>query len=363
MGRAVDQIQKLAVKHAGRGKFETLCEKIKQKYGESPWEVWEALQREAEMPAVEAPAPATEAAMMSRGTAVHVAAAKTAAQQVALEPTTGRSAPEPAVPDSAIISEIRQIYATYCPKTDRQVAKILSTFAGKEAELVEKVRKKYGTLPAATTTQPLSAPEEGEPPVPAPEPEAIPEFNEAAGFIVQPPGGDHSLDGDLGITRTWRGHHRERSDWEEDGWYKHVTLRPDGTYDWSYTTYNIDLYDYDRSEKATEAHGRWAMGLSGNITLDGVQGTRRQWDSFKEWTDGNPNYQGATRCSHAALLRALFFSFLQLCVPHAHSPGTQPTTHSTTCNVRSVAVDIALLGVSMWFYLCRERRHVDPCEA
>eukprot|EP01047_Picozoa_sp_COSAG01_P090302 COSAG01_NODE_22185_length_867_cov_3.688802_2_plen_70_part_01 len=43
------QIQKLATKHAGGREFETLCEKIKQKYGESPWEVWEALQREAEM--------------------------------------------------------------------------------------------------------------------------------------------------------------------------------------------------------------------------------------------------------------------------------------------------------------------------
>jgi hypothetical protein len=41
------QIQKLAAKHAGGGKFETLCGKMKQKYGESPREVWEAVQREA----------------------------------------------------------------------------------------------------------------------------------------------------------------------------------------------------------------------------------------------------------------------------------------------------------------------------
>jgi hypothetical protein len=41
------QIQKLAAKHTGGGKFETLCGKMKQKYGESPREVWEAVQREA----------------------------------------------------------------------------------------------------------------------------------------------------------------------------------------------------------------------------------------------------------------------------------------------------------------------------
>jgi hypothetical protein len=41
------QIQKLAAKHAGGGKFETLCGKMKQKYGESPKDMWDAVQMTA----------------------------------------------------------------------------------------------------------------------------------------------------------------------------------------------------------------------------------------------------------------------------------------------------------------------------
>ncbi len=197
--------------------------------------------------------------------------------------------------DPAVVSEIRQIYAMYCPKSDQEVAKILSRFVGREAELLVKVRQKYGALPAGTASPPpseISTSEEGVPPTPMPEPEEAPEFDLAAGFIAKPPSGDHSLDGEG--AQTWRAQHKERSDWEEDGWYKSVTLHPDGTYDWSYTTYNIDLYDYDRSSKVTEAHGQWTMQVPGEITLDGVQGTRREWDSFKEYLDGNPDFQGAS---------------------------------------------------------------------
>jgi hypothetical protein len=183
----------------------------------------------------------------------------------------------------------------YCPKSDQQVAQILSRFVGREVELLGKVRQKYGALPAGTalpTPSGVPTSEEGEPPTPAPEPEQEPEFDLAAGFIAKPPSGDHSLDGEG--AQTWRAQHKERSEWEENGWYKSVTLHPDGTYDWSYTTYNIDLYDYDRSTKVTEAHGQWTVQVPGQIRLDGVQGTRTEWDSFKEYLDGNPDYQGAT---------------------------------------------------------------------
>ena len=139
-------------------------------------------------------------------------------------------------------------------------------------------------------------------PEPQAEEEAPWELDVAGGFLAQPPGGDHRLDAEG--TQTWRCEHKDRSSWEEDGWYKRLTLRPGGAYDWSVTTYNIDLYDHDRRENVTEAHGRWAAGSDGTITLDGVQGTRTQWDSFKEHTQGNPNYQGATRCPVCATLWA-----------------------------------------------------------
>ena len=133
-----------------------------------------------------------------------------------------------------------------------------------------------------------------QPPHLAPEPqaeEASWRLDPAAGFLAMPPDGDHRLDAEG--TQKWRCEHRNRSTWEEDGWYKCLTLRQGGAYDWSETTYNIDLYDHDRIEKVTEAHGRWAADSDGTITLDGVQGTRRQWDSFKEYTLGNPDFQGA----------------------------------------------------------------------
>ena len=47
------------------------------------------------------------------------------------------------VPDSRIIAQIRQIYSTHCPKSDVDIAKILVSFAGKEAQLLQKVCAKY----------------------------------------------------------------------------------------------------------------------------------------------------------------------------------------------------------------------------
>ena len=82
--------------------------------------------------------------------------------------------------DPAVVSEIRQIYAMYCPKSDEEVAKILSRFVGKQEELLEKVRQKYGTLPAPTAPAHIFT-EEGEPP--QPEPEEASRFDLGAGFI------------------------------------------------------------------------------------------------------------------------------------------------------------------------------------
>eukprot|EP01047_Picozoa_sp_COSAG01_P054083 COSAG01_NODE_5867_length_3982_cov_7.929178_6_plen_319_part_00 len=69
-------------------------------------------------------------------------AASLAAAAAAPKALCGPTAPaDPRV--VAEIAEIRQIYSTHSPKSDEDVARILASFRGREAQLLQKVRKKY----------------------------------------------------------------------------------------------------------------------------------------------------------------------------------------------------------------------------
>jgi len=110
------------------------------------------------------------------------------------------------------------------------------------------------------------------------------------GFLVErSASGVYEIDAEG--TNTWTKEHTEKSDWHEKGEAQRLTLKPTGRYDWWEKSYDIDLYDHDRSETITEAHGTWSR-TAGTVSLEGVQGSQAKWDSFKEYLDGNPNFQG-----------------------------------------------------------------------
>jgi hypothetical protein len=78
---------------------------------------------------------------------------------------------------------------------------------------------------------------------------------------------------------------------EETGWSKTLKLHPGGMYEWRHSSYSMDTYDYDRTTRVWTANGRWVETAEGTVTLDGIIGSRKDWDSFKEYNEGNPNFQ------------------------------------------------------------------------
>eukprot|EP01047_Picozoa_sp_COSAG01_P040490 COSAG01_NODE_3413_length_6125_cov_26.475938_3_plen_543_part_00 len=122
------QIQKLAAKHAHGGKFETLCGKMKQKYGESPKEVWKAVQREA-----------------AGGIAQTAAAARGVVPIVGMG-RLGVSGCE----KQAHVAMLTEFYAKHdSSKTAAQIQKLAAKHAhgGKFETLCGKMKQKYGESP------------------------------------------------------------------------------------------------------------------------------------------------------------------------------------------------------------------------
>ena len=130
--------------------------------------------------------------------------------------------------------------------------------------------------PAAEQQEPASEPEPEPEPGPASQPRALgsPPLDDAPlpqlkpdnprqpapqpaepGFLViveRSASGVYEIDAEG--TNTWTKEHTEKSDWHEKGEAQRLT--------------------------------------SGTVSLEGVQGSQAKWDSFKEYLDGNPNFQG-----------------------------------------------------------------------